>query len=74
MDLREYIFYNRIKVKDLCKELGVSASHLSLLRNAKGRPSYRLAKDICKYTGGEVSIEHLMSLPKQVKLKEVSQE
>jgi len=66
MDLREYIFYNRLKMKDVASALDCSSAYLSLLKDGKARPSRRLARDIVEFTKGNVTYDYLMSLPTQI--------
>lgn len=60
MDLREYLFRQRISVQEFAEKLEYSRTHLSLIVNGKGRPSPRLAKAIEKATNGEVTAEELL--------------
>lgn len=59
MKLREYLFVNRISVKEFSKSVDYSRTHLSGVVNGKLKPSKKLARAIEKATQGEVSIEEL---------------
>ena len=63
MDLRSYLFHNRLKSKKVADDLLLSSSYFSLLKTERARPSKRLARDICQYTNGQVTMEYLRSLP-----------
>ncbi len=60
MDLREYLFRNRISIKALADQLEYSRTHLSLIVNKKAHPSARLARDIERATNGEVTAKELL--------------
>ncbi len=68
MDLRSYLFHNRLSSKKMAEDLMLSSSYFSLLKSEKARPSKRLARDICQYTNNEVSLEYLRSLPQYNKM------
>lgn len=60
MNLREYLFRQRISVQDFAEKLEYSRTHLSLIVNGKGKPSPRLAKSIERATNGEVTAQELL--------------
>jgi DNA-binding XRE family transcriptional regulator len=51
MDLREYLFYNRMQQKELAKLLGCNAKYLSHLINGRYKPGVTLARQIKEVTG-----------------------
>ena len=57
MDLREYLFRERMEVKDFADKIGYARSYLSLIKNKKVMPSKRLKKAIEEATGGQVKDE-----------------
>lgn len=54
MELREYLFRNRLTVTHLSRLLECTRTHLSEIIHGRRKPSRRLAKDIEKITNGEV--------------------
>lgn len=54
MNLREYLFYNKITVKDFADKLGYSRSYISGIVHELSMPSPRLAKEIEKVTQGKI--------------------
>lgn len=60
MDLRIYLYSNRISITDFSKQLKCSRDHLSKIVNGKLKPSLRLAEDIQQATNGEVTIKELL--------------
>jgi DNA-binding transcriptional regulator YdaS (Cro superfamily) len=60
MNLREYLFYNRISIKEFAEKIEYSRPHLSGIIHGKYRPSARLAKTIELATNGEVTVKELM--------------
>jgi len=57
MTLRDYLFHNRMSVKQFSETLDYSRTHLSGIIHGKLKPSKRLAKAIEKATNGEVTAE-----------------
>lgn len=67
MDLREYLFRNRLTVKEFSQRLECSRPHLTEIIHGRRKPGKRLANDIEKLTGGQVkAAELLIILPKGV--------
>ncbi len=60
MDLREYLFRERISTQEFAQKLEYSRTHLSLIANGKAKPSLRLAKAIEKETDGKVTVQDLL--------------
>jgi len=60
MDLRHYLFENRIRVKDFAQKIGYTPECISNVSNKKVRPSERLAQLIYQATEGQVSVEELL--------------
>ncbi len=60
MDLRTYLFHNRISVTDFSKILGCSRIHLSEIVNGRRIPSLMLAKAIERETKGKVKASELL--------------
>lgn len=65
MDLREYLFRQRISVTDFAKLIGCSRAYISKIVNDQIRPGKRLAKDIELITNGEVTAEELLKGKKE---------
>ena len=61
MKLKEYLQREKIPVTHAAKHLDVHQNHLYFIVNGKRSPGYALAKAIQEYTGGEVTIEELMT-------------
>jgi len=60
MELREYLFRNRIEVKDLSKKSGVNTTTLSTVKCQKTRPSFRTATKIVSATNHHVGYADLL--------------
>ena len=60
MNLREYLFINRLSVKEFSEKVDYSRTHISGIMHGKLKPSPKLARRIEKETNGEVTIEELM--------------
>lgn len=60
MDLREWLFRNRMSVTDFAKQLGVSRNHINRIVNGYGYPGTALAKLIEQYTQGQVTTKELL--------------
>ncbi len=58
--LREYLFYKEISVTDFAKKIGASRNHISQITHGKSKPSLFLARDIERFTDGEVKADDLM--------------
>ncbi|MEN8236156.1 MAG: helix-turn-helix domain-containing protein [Pseudomonadota bacterium] len=60
MNLREWLFHNRITVTQLAKDLGISRTHLNLISSGQRRPSPDLAKRIEEITKNGVTKAELL--------------
>lgn len=60
MDLREYLFYNRITIKKFSETVECTRTHLSEIIHGRRSASRRLAKDIEKATDGQVKAKDLI--------------
>jgi len=60
MDLRTYLFNNRLSVKEFAEKLHCSRTHMSAVMNGRLKPSIRLAASIERETNGEVKIKELL--------------
>lgn len=60
MTLRDYLYYNKISVKEFSESLDYSRTHMSAIIHGRLKPSKRLAKAIEKATNGEVKAEELL--------------
>lgn len=60
MDLREYLFRNRLTVTELSKKLECHRTYLSEIVNGARKPGKRLAKDIERATDGQVTADELL--------------
>lgn len=60
MDLREYLFRNRMTVTEFGKKIDCSRSYLSTIINGAQKPGKRLAKEIERATNGEVTTKDLL--------------
>lgn len=61
MNLRDFLYINKIKVMDFAKSVDISRQHLSEIINGKVKPGRRLAKDIEIVTNGCVTAEELLN-------------
>ena len=59
MDLRTYLFMNRLRVDQLAKKLKVTPQYLSLISNGKQKPSLQLAIKLVRASKGEISPEDI---------------
>lgn len=59
VNLKEYLFYTNVSVKDFAKEIGVSNSYLSGILAGKKKPSIHLLAYIEQKTHGKVKIENI---------------
>jgi transcriptional regulator with XRE-family HTH domain len=55
MELREYMFLNRLSVNQVAKDLECNRCYLSQILNGGVKAGKRLAKDISEYTEGKVT-------------------
>lgn len=61
MDLREYLFRNRLTVKEFSEALDCSRTHLTELMHGRRKSGKRLANDIEKLTEGQVTVAEIMA-------------
>lgn len=59
MELRDWLFYKRKTQRELAKELNVTESYISMIKQKRSIPSIGLAKRIEKYTKGDVTVDEL---------------
>lgn len=60
MDLRRWLFDEKLSVTEFSKRLGCSRIHLSEIVNGRRIPSLMLAKAIENATHGKVNVSELM--------------
>lgn len=60
MNLRDYLHFERIKLKDFAQSLDLSLGHLSAYVNGRLRVSKKVARAIEKVTKGKVKIEEVL--------------
>lgn len=59
MDLREYMFRERLMNRQMAERIDMSLSYLVMVKLGKKKPSLRLAKRISAATNGQVTVEEL---------------
>jgi hypothetical protein len=59
MNLREYMFHNRLTSVELAKQLECSRQLITMAKTGK-RVSKRFAKDLERFTGGLVTVKEIM--------------
>ncbi len=72
MDLREYMFRNRLSSVQLAKDLDCSRGQITLMRMGK-RVGKRFALDVEKITGGMVTVGELINGKPQRKPDELTE-
>lgn len=60
MNLREYLFHNRLSVKKFSEILDSSRNYISQVVNERVVPSKKLARNIEKATNGQVTSKELL--------------
>lgn len=60
MDIRKYLFENRITITEFAKMLGYSIGHICAIKNGKLKPNVRLAKAIIQASNGQITMEELI--------------
>lgn len=55
MDVRMYLFMNRIKIDQAAKKLKITPPYLSNIVNGKQVPSMKLAIQLIKFSKGEIT-------------------
>ncbi len=68
MELREWLFRNRIKITVFSKGLGYTREYISNICNDKSLPSVYLARKISAATNGEVSMVELLKIDDNTEL------
>jgi hypothetical protein len=59
MDLRTYMFENRLTSVEVAKQLECSRQLVTMVRSGK-RVSKRFAKDLEAFTGGKVTVKEIL--------------
>lgn len=57
MELRDFLHFNRLSMKKMARDLGISHGYLRIVSAGIRFPSTNLAKKIEEYTGGTVIIK-----------------
>ena len=65
MELKQYLLDKNLVIAHVAEELGVHRNHLSAIVNKRYPPGKMLAKEIVRFTKGEVRLEDL--LPEELK-------
>lgn len=65
MDLKQYFLDKNLVIAHVAEKLGVHRNHLSAIVNKRYLPGKMLAKEIVRFTNGEVRLEDL--LPEETK-------
>lgn len=60
MDLREYLFRNRLSITDFAKKINYDRNYISKIMHSVRSPGQKLAKEIEKATNGEVKANDLI--------------
>lgn len=60
MDLKDYLYINRMTINQFSELIGYSRNHISGIINRRLKPTKKLAQYIEKMTNGEVKVEDLM--------------
>lgn len=69
MNLRDYLHYKNITLKELAEELMISPNHLGAIKRGEANASKQLAKMIQMVTKGEVDTKGLLDQKKTNKKK-----
>jgi transcriptional regulator with XRE-family HTH domain len=59
MNLRDWLYKNRLTVTDFARSIGVSRDWMSMIVHGYGKPGARLRRDIAIATKGEVSEDEM---------------
>ena len=65
MDLREFMFYNKITQEQLGKQVGATRSYINAIVHGRYKPSMDLAKRLEEATNGKVSLNTILSACKK---------
>ncbi len=60
MELREYLFRQRLKISDFAKKLGYGRTYINEIVNGTKKPGKHLARQIERETEGQVKAEDLL--------------
>jgi len=60
--MKEYLFRNKLTVKEFAFRLKISASYLYQLINGDRKPSLKLAQKIEEYTQGAIDVNQLLGV------------
>lgn len=74
MDLREYLFRNRITITDFGKKIDCPRAYLSQIVNGHKKPGKRLAKAIQDATNDVVTIQELLQIRGEKSIENQSNE
>jgi len=61
MDLRDYLHYNKLTLKEFAEKLGITPNYLGAIKRGEEIPSKQLVKMIALVTNGEVTLNEIMS-------------
>lgn len=73
MELRDYLHFKRLFIKDFAKSIGASPTYISQISNGYIRPGKNMALAIEKATNGEVTFNELMSITPKILYDQRSQ-
>lgn len=59
MDIREFLFMNRMTVSEFAQKLDVCPNHITAIKNGRYRAGKKLARDIEKFSDGHIKAEEL---------------
>lgn len=59
MNLREYLFKNRMSAAEMARQLGIHPNYFRMINRGNVRPGYDLALKIEILTGGQVTFKEL---------------
>ncbi len=68
MNLRDWLYINRITITKFAKSLSVTRDHMSGIINGKYNAGPRLARDIVSATNGEVTVEEFADEDRKEKI------
>lgn len=60
MELRDYFYYEKVRVNDLAKRVGISLASMSKITHKRSKPSIPIARVIEWETGGKVTAMELL--------------
>jgi len=62
VNIREYLFYNKLSVREFSKKVDCSRTYLSQIVHGKIKPGRKLARDIERATNGEVKAADMLGI------------